>query len=47
MDTGADSATVKRKLSSGGPSDIKRKKTAEDEPIGFELELDAMGAGAT
>ena len=45
MDVTAD-ATVKRKASGTTPADLlKRKKTGEDEPIGFEAELDGMMAG--
>ena len=47
MDTTADTSqtsTVKRKASGPTPSELlKRKKTGEDAPIGFELELDGMG----
>ena len=42
MDTSADlsSAVIKRKSSISTAENLKRKKTGEEEPIGFELELD-------
>ena len=45
MDVGVEAPVIKRKSSVTASSDLLKRKKTDEEPIGFESELDAMAAG--